>query len=172
MTSSVPAPQNGSSEKREVRQFRLRHGRDTGCQYPAPVPGFPAEVKTCNPPDAGPVVVHCRLPSPRPFTPGSLLRPVPHSALALGCPLAPLHLHSAGVGRTGCYSHRRHAGADQAGEDGGRVWPRDAHAVPAQLPHGADGGPNTASSTRPCSKAVGCGLIRGACPQPPPTSRS
>ena len=38
------------------------------------------------------------------------------------------------------YCHRLHAGADEAGEDGGRVRSRDLPAGPAQL-HGPDRGP-------------------------------
>ncbi|XP_023394362.1 receptor-type tyrosine-protein phosphatase S [Pteropus vampyrus] len=53
-------PQNGSSEKREVRQFQFTAWPDHGVpEYPTPFLAFLRRVKTCNPPDAGPVVVHC-----------------------------------------------------------------------------------------------------------------
>ncbi|XP_041059665.1 receptor-type tyrosine-protein phosphatase delta-like isoform X1 [Carcharodon carcharias] len=51
---------NGSSEKREVRQFQFTAWPDHGVpEYPTPFLAFLRRVKTCNPPDAGPVVVHC-----------------------------------------------------------------------------------------------------------------
>lgn len=54
-------PQNGSSEKREVRQFQFTAWPDHGVpEYPTPFLAFLRRVKTCNPPDAGPIVVHCR----------------------------------------------------------------------------------------------------------------
>lgn len=53
--------QNGSSEKREVRQFQFTAWPDHGVpEYPTPFLAFLRRVKTCNPPDAGPIVVHCR----------------------------------------------------------------------------------------------------------------
>jgi len=63
--------QNGSSEKREVRQFQFTAWPDHGVpEYPTPFLAFLRRVKTCNPPDAGPIVVHCRyrFPSPNPST--------------------------------------------------------------------------------------------------------
>nr|XP_004655037.1 receptor-type tyrosine-protein phosphatase S isoform X19 [Jaculus jaculus] len=51
---------NGSSEKREVRHFQFTAWPDHGVpEYPTPFLAFLRRVKTCNPPDAGPVVVHC-----------------------------------------------------------------------------------------------------------------
>ncbi|XP_044056647.1 protein tyrosine phosphatase receptor type Fa isoform X5 [Siniperca chuatsi] len=51
---------NGSSEKREVRQFQFMAWPDHGVpEYPTPTLAFLRRVKTCNPPDAGPMVVHC-----------------------------------------------------------------------------------------------------------------
>uniref|UniRef100_A0A671L0Q3 Receptor-type tyrosine-protein phosphatase F n=1 Tax=Sinocyclocheilus anshuiensis TaxID=1608454 RepID=A0A671L0Q3_9TELE len=53
---------NGSSEKREVRQFQFMAWPDHGVpEYPTPILAFLRRVKACNPPDAGPMVVHCRL---------------------------------------------------------------------------------------------------------------
>ncbi|XP_031756795.1 receptor-type tyrosine-protein phosphatase F isoform X15 [Xenopus tropicalis] len=51
---------NGSSEKRDVRQFQFMAWPDHGVpEYPTPILGFLRRVKGCNPPDAGPMVVHC-----------------------------------------------------------------------------------------------------------------
>ncbi|XP_053906046.1 receptor-type tyrosine-protein phosphatase S isoform X9 [Cuculus canorus] len=51
---------NGSSEKREVRQFQFTAWPDHGVpEYPTPFLAFLRRVKTCNPSDAGPIVVHC-----------------------------------------------------------------------------------------------------------------
>ncbi|XP_072261190.1 receptor-type tyrosine-protein phosphatase S isoform X9 [Pyxicephalus adspersus] len=51
---------NGSTEKREVRQFQFTAWPDHGVpEYPTPFLAFLRRVKTCNPPDAGPIVVHC-----------------------------------------------------------------------------------------------------------------
>nr|XP_055073668.1 receptor-type tyrosine-protein phosphatase S isoform X10 [Misgurnus anguillicaudatus] len=51
---------NGSSEKREVRQFQFTAWPDHGVpEYPTPFLAFLRRVKTCNPPDAGPIVAHC-----------------------------------------------------------------------------------------------------------------
>uniref|UniRef100_UPI0037E80862 receptor-type tyrosine-protein phosphatase F isoform X5 n=1 Tax=Semicossyphus pulcher TaxID=241346 RepID=UPI0037E80862 len=51
---------NGSSEKREVRQFQFMAWPDHGVpEYPTPILAFLRRVKACNPPDAGPMVVHC-----------------------------------------------------------------------------------------------------------------
>jgi len=59
-TSFCPQ-QNGSSEKRELRQFQFMAWPDHGVpEYPTPILAFLRRVKACNPPDAGPMVVHCR----------------------------------------------------------------------------------------------------------------
>uniref|UniRef100_A0A8C6VPU4 Receptor-type tyrosine-protein phosphatase F n=1 Tax=Naja naja TaxID=35670 RepID=A0A8C6VPU4_NAJNA len=51
---------NGSSEKRELRQFQFMAWPDHGVpEYPTPILAFLRRVKACNPSDAGPVVVHC-----------------------------------------------------------------------------------------------------------------
>ncbi|XP_071010622.1 protein tyrosine phosphatase receptor type Fa isoform X1 [Oncorhynchus clarkii lewisi] len=51
---------NGSSEKREVRQFQFMAWPDHGVpEYPTPTLAFLRRVKSCNPTDAGPMVVHC-----------------------------------------------------------------------------------------------------------------
>ncbi|XP_037624902.1 protein tyrosine phosphatase receptor type Fa isoform X6 [Sebastes umbrosus] len=51
---------NGSNEKREVRQFQFMAWPDHGVpEYPTPTLAFLRRVKACNPPDAGPMVVHC-----------------------------------------------------------------------------------------------------------------
>ncbi|XP_019357002.1 PREDICTED: receptor-type tyrosine-protein phosphatase F isoform X5 [Gavialis gangeticus] len=51
---------NGSSEKRELRQFQFMAWPDHGVpEYPTPILAFLRRVKACNPPDAGPMVVHC-----------------------------------------------------------------------------------------------------------------
>ncbi|XP_053227574.1 receptor-type tyrosine-protein phosphatase delta isoform X27 [Podarcis raffonei] len=51
---------NGSSEKREVRQFQFTAWPDHGVpEHPTPFLAFLRRVKTCNPPDAGPMLVHC-----------------------------------------------------------------------------------------------------------------
>ncbi|XP_070292089.1 receptor-type tyrosine-protein phosphatase delta isoform X19 [Salvelinus sp. IW2-2015] len=51
---------NGSSEKREVRQFQFTAWPDHGVpEHPTPFLAFLRRVKACNPPDAGPMVVHC-----------------------------------------------------------------------------------------------------------------
>ncbi|XP_070601153.1 receptor-type tyrosine-protein phosphatase F isoform X2 [Erythrolamprus reginae] len=51
---------NGSSEKRELRQFQFMAWPDHGVpEYPTPILAFLRRVKACNPPDAGPIVVHC-----------------------------------------------------------------------------------------------------------------
>ncbi|XP_045550430.1 receptor-type tyrosine-protein phosphatase F isoform X13 [Salmo salar] len=51
---------NGSSEKREIRQFQFMAWPDHGVpEYPTPILAFLRRVKACNPPDAGPMVVHC-----------------------------------------------------------------------------------------------------------------
>ncbi|MGH0135996.1 UNVERIFIED_CONTAM: hypothetical protein FKN15_040223 [Acipenser sinensis] len=51
---------NGSSEKRELRQFQFMAWPDHGVpEYPTPILAFLRRVKACNPTDAGPMVVHC-----------------------------------------------------------------------------------------------------------------
>ncbi|KAM9791530.1 receptor-type tyrosine-protein phosphatase F-like isoform 9-T10 [Syngnathus typhle] len=51
---------NGSNEKRELRQFQFMAWPDHGVpEYPTPILAFLRRVKACNPPDAGPMVVHC-----------------------------------------------------------------------------------------------------------------
>ncbi|XP_016104613.1 receptor-type tyrosine-protein phosphatase delta-like isoform X5 [Sinocyclocheilus grahami] len=51
---------SGSSEKREVRQFQFTAWPDHGVpEHPTPFLAFLRRVKSCNPPDAGPMVVHC-----------------------------------------------------------------------------------------------------------------
>lgn len=57
----VLSPQSGSSERREVRQFQFTAWPDHGVpEYPTPFLNFLRRVKACNPPDAGPITVHCR----------------------------------------------------------------------------------------------------------------
>ncbi|XP_029943506.1 protein tyrosine phosphatase receptor type Fa [Salarias fasciatus] len=51
---------NGSGEKREVRQFQFLSWPDHGVpSHPSSILGFLRRVRSCNPPDAGPVVAHC-----------------------------------------------------------------------------------------------------------------
>uniref|UniRef100_A0A3Q3F930 protein-tyrosine-phosphatase n=1 Tax=Kryptolebias marmoratus TaxID=37003 RepID=A0A3Q3F930_KRYMA len=51
---------SGSSERREVRQFQFTAWPDHGVpEYPTPFLNFLRRVKACNPPDAGPITVHC-----------------------------------------------------------------------------------------------------------------
>ncbi|XP_033838514.1 receptor-type tyrosine-protein phosphatase S-like isoform X5 [Periophthalmus magnuspinnatus] len=51
---------SGSSERREVRQFQFTAWPDHGVpEYPTPFLNFLRRVKSCNPPDAGPIVAHC-----------------------------------------------------------------------------------------------------------------
>ncbi|CAB1314274.1 unnamed protein product, partial [Coregonus sp. 'balchen'] len=51
---------NGSGDKREVRQFQFTAWPDHGVpEYPTPFLAFLRRVKTCNPPDAGPIIAHC-----------------------------------------------------------------------------------------------------------------
>lgn len=53
--------QSGSNEKREVRHFQFTAWPDHGVpEHPTPFLAFLRRVKACNPPDAGPMVVHCR----------------------------------------------------------------------------------------------------------------
>ncbi len=59
--AGISCAQNGSSEKREVRQFQFTAWPDHGVpEHPTPFLAFLRRVKSCNPPDAGPMVVHCR----------------------------------------------------------------------------------------------------------------
>lgn len=54
-------PQSGCSERREVRQFQFTAWPDHGVpEYPTPFLNFLRRVKACNPPDAGPIIAHCR----------------------------------------------------------------------------------------------------------------
>eukprot|EP00064_Thunnus_orientalis_P007544 superscaffoldBa00000847_g7566 len=51
---------SGSNEKREVRHFQFTAWPDHGVpEHPTPFLAFLRRVKACNPPDAGPMVVHC-----------------------------------------------------------------------------------------------------------------
>ncbi|XP_062251215.1 protein tyrosine phosphatase receptor type Fa [Platichthys flesus] len=51
---------NCSSEKRDVRQFQFMEWPDHGVpDYPTSTLAFLRRVRACNPPDAGPMVVHC-----------------------------------------------------------------------------------------------------------------
>lgn len=60
-TVFFPHIQSGSNEKREVRHFQFTAWPDHGVpEHPTPFLAFLRRVKACNPPDAGPMVVHCR----------------------------------------------------------------------------------------------------------------
>ena len=72
-------------------------------EYPTPFLAFLRRVKTCNPPDAGPIVVHCRYLAPAPSLPAPSAPCPPFSPGPRVPPDGPLRLHSAGVGRTGCF---------------------------------------------------------------------
>ncbi|XP_061572415.1 receptor-type tyrosine-protein phosphatase delta-like isoform X10 [Cololabis saira] len=51
---------SGSSEKREVRHFQFTAWPDHGVpEHPTPFLAFLRRIKACNPPDAGPMIVHC-----------------------------------------------------------------------------------------------------------------
>nr|XP_054607578.1 protein tyrosine phosphatase receptor type Db isoform X18 [Nothobranchius furzeri] len=51
---------SGSNEKREVRHFQFTAWPDHGVpEHPTPFLAFLRRVKSCNPPDAGPMIVHC-----------------------------------------------------------------------------------------------------------------
>ena len=53
--------QDGSPEKREVRQFQFTAWPDHGVpDHPTPLLLFMRRVKAMTAPDAGPIVVHCR----------------------------------------------------------------------------------------------------------------
>lgn len=59
--SPVLSHQSGNSERREVRQFQFTAWPDHGVpEYPTPFLNFLRRVKACNPPDAGPIIAHCR----------------------------------------------------------------------------------------------------------------
>lgn len=59
--SPISSYQSGNSERREVRQFQFTAWPDHGVpEYPTPFLNFLRRVKACNPPDAGPIIVHCR----------------------------------------------------------------------------------------------------------------
>lgn len=54
--------QYGVPEKREVRQFQFTAWPDHGVpDHPTPLLMFMRRVKATNPPDAGPIICHCRL---------------------------------------------------------------------------------------------------------------
>jgi len=71
------APQNGVTEKREVRQFQFTAWPDHGVpDHPTPLLLFMRRVKAMTPPDVGPIVVHCRLvrvSRPLPFNRGRMI---------------------------------------------------------------------------------------------------
>lgn len=53
--------QYGIPEKREVRQFQFTAWPDHGVpDHPTPLLMFMRRVKSANPPDAGPIICHCR----------------------------------------------------------------------------------------------------------------
>lgn len=53
--------QYGYPEKREVRQFQFTAWPDHGVpDHPTPLLMFMKRVKTSNPLDGGPMIVHCR----------------------------------------------------------------------------------------------------------------
>ncbi|XP_047223785.1 receptor-type tyrosine-protein phosphatase S-like isoform X3 [Girardinichthys multiradiatus] len=57
---TISLHKSGSSERREVRQFQFTAWPDHGVpEYPTPFLNFLRRVKACNPPDAGPIIVHC-----------------------------------------------------------------------------------------------------------------
>ena len=108
--------QSGSSERREVRQFQFTAWPDHGVpEYPTPFLAFLRRVKACNPPDAGPIIAHCRLVFTHTHTyiqtVLTFMRihtlkhaynfPSPFSNLSLSLSLS--LSSSAGVGRTGCF---------------------------------------------------------------------
>lgn len=56
--------QNGSSERREVKQFQFLGWPDHGVpEHPTSTLALLRRVKASSPLDAGPMVVHCRYPS-------------------------------------------------------------------------------------------------------------
>ena len=58
--------QFGYSERREIKQFQFTAWPDHGVpDHPAPFLQFLRRVRNMNPPDAGPMVVHCRSVSTR-----------------------------------------------------------------------------------------------------------
>ena len=81
-----PRLQNGSSEKREVRQFQFMAWPDHGVpEYPTPFLAFLRRVQTCNPPDAGPIIAHCRYEHERTPHP-SVAYPVSSTEIAILTP--------------------------------------------------------------------------------------
>ncbi|KAI4889649.1 hypothetical protein NFI96_031465 [Prochilodus magdalenae] len=115
---------SGCNERREVRQFQFTAWPDHGVpEYPTPFLAFLRRVKACNPPDAGPVAVHCSPcgtntpPQPNAATTmfhrGGSVNEVmlsawfpPHSCGHLASSVHRLLMvvvFSAGVGRTGCF---------------------------------------------------------------------
>lgn len=61
-----------------MRHFQFTAWPDHGVpEYPTPFLAFLRRVKTCNPPDAGPIVVHCRCHSAAPSVPGPACPPAP-----------------------------------------------------------------------------------------------
>jgi len=57
----VLSPQKGYHEIREIRQFHFTSWPDHGVPcYATGLLGFVRQVKFLNPPEAGPIVVHCR----------------------------------------------------------------------------------------------------------------
>lgn len=58
---AVLSPQKGYHEIREIRQFHFTSWPDHGVPcYATGLLGFVRQVKFLNPPEAGPIVVHCR----------------------------------------------------------------------------------------------------------------
>lgn len=63
---AVLSPQKGYHEIREIRQFHFTSWPDHGVPcYATGLLGFVRQVKFLNPPEAGPIVVHCRYVSSR-----------------------------------------------------------------------------------------------------------
>ncbi|KAM7400850.1 hypothetical protein PAMA_005163 [Pampus argenteus] len=88
----------GGSERREVRQFQFTAWPDHGVpEYPTPFLNFLRRVKACNPPDAGPIIAHCRYTCKQKNIKNHNVPLVTYS-LALSSSSI-----SAGVGRTGCF---------------------------------------------------------------------
>eukprot|EP00064_Thunnus_orientalis_P015749 superscaffoldBa00002984_g15808 len=88
----------GSSERREVRQFQFTAWPDHGVpEYPTPFLNFLRRVKACNPPDAGPIIAHCRYTGKLKNIKNLTLPVVTYSPTLSSSSI------SAGVGRTGCF---------------------------------------------------------------------